>query len=241
MNLILDIGNSRTKYFAFEKGESIAEAVEEGHELALMDTFVSGKTFEKGIVGSVVDLDKTAEQRLQALPFPVLRMSGQTPTPIVNGYRTPETLGCDRLAAAVGAWCMHPKRPLLIIDAGSCITFDFVDAQGKYLGGNIAPGIPARLQAIDANFPRLPLVDEAGIVPEIGFDTVTAIRAGVVEGVRFEIEGYIAHFQRQFPDLLVLITGGSNIKIDKTREDILFADHFMVARGLDRILEYQNK
>ena len=167
-----------------------------------------------------------------------MQFNAQTPVPIRNNYRTPQTLGSDRLAAAIGAWSQHPAHPLLIIDAGSCITFDFVSADGAYEGGNIAPGLHARLRAIDDYFPRLPLVEAEGETPELGYDTETAIRSGIIEGMKHEIEGYIHHFKAKYPQLLVFLTGGDELNFVETIKSGIFADQFLVPRGLNHVLSH---
>lgn len=236
MNLIIDIGNTAGKYYLFEGGELYSHGHELGHELKFLDKI--GCEADAAIVSSVVDLPTVAEARLQQLPCPILRFSAAVSIPLTNRYCTPLTLGADRLAAAVGAWTRCPSQPLLIIDAGSCITFDFVSAEGAYMGGNIAPGLHARLRAIGDFFPRLPLVEAEGETPDLGFDTETAIRAGVIQGMRHEIEGYIDHFKRKYPSLLVFLTGGDEIHFADTIKNPIFADQILVPRGLNHILEF---
>lgn len=238
MDLTIDIGNTACKYFLFEDGQIVAHGSEMGHNLSGLLDWLDGTLPQRAIICSVVDLPQEARESINALPCPVLHFNHTTPVPIKNCYRTPTTLGLDRLAAAVGAWAQHQGKPLLIIDAGSCITFDFVSPQGEYLGGNIAPGLHARLQSIGDYFPRLPLVDAEGDVPALGYDTTTAIRAGAIEGIRHEIEGYIHHFRQKYEDLLVFLTGGDHFCFDETTKSIIFADQFLVARGLHCILGY---
>jgi len=237
MNLVIDIGNTTSKYFCFEGDELISNDREEGHDLSFLSAFCQQRA-DAAIVSTVVDLPAEAEERLRALPCPVLRFTATTPIPLHNRYRTPATLGTDRLAAAVGAWAQHAGHPLLVIDAGSCITFDFVTAEGDYMGGNIAPGLHARLQAIGDYFPRLPLVAAEGDTPELGYDTETAIRAGVIQGMRHEIQGYIATFSKRYDDLVVMLTGGDDIVFDQAVKRLMVTDHYMVPRGLNHILRY---
>ena len=238
MNLTIDIGNSRSKYVAFRGDVIDRRAVEEGHALSSLSAFIGDETVEAAIVSSVVDLPDEARGALAALSCQVLTLTGTTPTPLVNLYRTPSTLGTDRLAAAVGAAWMVPGRTLLIVDAGSCITFDVVTAAGEYLGGNIAPGMEARLRAIGDYFPRLPRVEAVGDVPELGYDTVTAIRAGVVNGIRNEIEGCIARLKRIYPDLVTLLTGGDTTCLHEDIPAEIREEPFCVPIGLNRILQY---
>ena len=239
MNLVIDIGNTASKFYLFDNGQLVRHEQEYGHDLCFLAEI--GEDAEAAIVSSVFNLPAEADSRLLALPCPTLRFSSATPIPIGNRYRTPETLGSDRLAAAVGAWMQAPGNPLLIIDAGSCITFDFVTAEGAYLGGNIAPGIHARLRAIDDYFPRLPLVDPEGPTPELGYDTETAIRAGVIEGMCHEIEGYIHHFREKYPSLLVFLTGGDLNHFVNTIKSPIFADQILVPRGLNHILDHNKR
>ena len=236
MNLIIDIGNTLCKYYVFEDGHLQNSHHEESHALQWLDTLTEQPA--AAIISSVVDLHEEAEKRLGRLGCPLVRFTSLTPTPLRNLYRTPETLGSDRLAAAVGAWTQRPGHAMLIVDAGSCVTYDFVNARGEYLGGNIAPGIHARLRAIDDYFPRLPLVDAEGDLPELGYDTPTAIRAGVIRGMQHEFEGYIKAFRRKYPSLLVFLTGGDAKLLAMTQTSRTFADDFLLPKGLNAILEH---
>ncbi|MBQ9286171.1 MAG: type III pantothenate kinase [Bacteroidaceae bacterium] len=236
MNLIIDIGNTLCKYYLFEHNELLSRHAEESHTFEWLDS-LSEKP-EAAIISTVVDLTEEAERRLDELGCPLVRFSASTLTPLRNLYHTPSTLGSDRLAAAVGAWTQQPGWPMLIVDAGSCVTFDFVSARGEYLGGNITPGIRARLRAIDDYFPRLPLVEPEGDVPDIGYDTETAIRAGVIRGMLHEFEGYINAFRRKYPSLLVFLTGGDAKHLAITQTSRTFADDFLLPKGLNAILEH---
>lgn len=241
MKLIIDIGNTMTKLVAFRGDEPVDMLKTEGMLLEELHAFAERHPFHSGIIGTVRNLPAEAEERLQSLPFPILRFNSSTPIPINNRYRTPETLGPDRLAAAVGAATLKPGFDLLIIDAGTCITYEVLDAQGNYWGGNIAPGMQMRLQALHEFTARLPLVRPEGEVPGMGYDTETAIRSGVLRGMKYEIEGYIRSMRTKYPGLLVFLTGGNKIKFDTTITDIIIADKYIVPRGLNRILDYNNE
>lgn len=238
MHLTIDIGNTRTKLVAFNGGEPAAWRVCEGQDLSEAAPFAEEHGCDSAILCSVRDVDAGGEACLSRLPCPLLRLTASTPVPLVCRYRTPATLGADRLAAAVGAWTVQPGHNLLVIDSGSCITFDLVTARGEYVGGNISLGLHARLSAVDLLFPRLPRVEAEGDVPELGYDTETAIRAGVVEGMRYEIEGYVRHFRSKYADLLVFLTGGDEFRLAETIKSRIFADPFIVPRGLEAILSY---
>lgn len=226
---------------AFQGDEPVDEIRAEGGALTGLDAFVLKHSFRRGILGAVRDLTPCEEEALAALKFPVLRFSSDTPVPISNRYRTPETLGRDRLAAVIGASSLKPGKDLLIIDAGTCITYEVIDARGNYWGGNIAPGMQMRLRALHEFTARLPLVDAEGEVPGMGYDTETAIRSGVLRGMKYEIEGYIKSLRSKFPHLLVFLTGGNNISFDSTITSSIFTDKFIVPRGLNKILDYNEE
>ena len=240
MKLIIDIGNTVAKLVAFDGDEPVEEVRTSNESLAALGAFAAKYAFTHGIVGAVREITPQAEERLQALHIPLLRFTSSTPGPITNRYRTPQTLGSDRLAAAVGARSLKPGKDLLIIDAGTCVTYEVIDALGNYWGGNIAPGMHMRLRALHEFTAKLPLVEAEGAVPGMGYDTDTAIRSGVLRGMKYEIEGYIRSMRAKYPKLLVFLTGGDKINFDTTIKSIIFADKFIVPRGLNKILDYNN-
>ncbi len=240
MKLIIDIGNTVAKLVAFD-GDHPLEAVRTSNTtLEALSTFAQKYAFECGIIGSVLNITPQAEEALKKLPFPVLRFRHDTPVPITSHYLTLQTLGADRLAAVVGARCLKPNTDLLIIDAGTCITYEVIDAKGNYWGGNIAPGMQMRLHALHDFTARLPLVSAEGDVPGMGYNTETAIRSGVLRGMKYEIEGYIRSMKRKYPSLEVFLTGGDKINFDTSIIKIVSADNFIVSRGLNKILDYNN-
>ena len=241
MKLIIDIGNSVVKMVAFQGDEPVDEIRAENGDLTGLDAFVSKHNFRSGIVGSVRGLTRNEEEALARLQFPLLRFSHDTPIPISNRYRTPETLGSDRLAAVIGASSLMPGKDLLIIDAGTCITYEVIDARGNYWGGNIAPGMQMRLRALHEYTARLPLVEAEGVVPGMGYDTETAIRSGVLRGMKYEIEGYIKSMRAKFPHLQVFLTGGNRINFDEDIRKLAFTDKYIVPRGLNKILDYNEE
>ena len=238
MKLIVDIGNSAAKLVAFDGNTPIEQIKTSGQTLEGLDAFAQKHHFTRGIVGTVTGITSEAEKALDALCFPVMRFTPDTPIPITNRYRTPQTLGADRLAAVVGARELKPDENLLIIDAGTCITYEIVDKMGNYWGGNIAPGMQMRLHALHDFTARLPLVDADGEVPGMGYDTETAIRAGVLRGMKYEIEGYIKSMRAKFPSLQVFLTGGDRINFDEGIKSMTFTDKYIVPRGLNKILDY---
>ena len=240
MNLVIDIGNTVAKLAAFD-GDELKEVVfDSNRTLAQLPEFCKRYPFERAIAVTVVDLEENVARSLEGLPFPVLWLDKDTPLPVQNLYETPQTLGYDRMAAVVAANACCPGRDLLVIDAGTCVTYEFVDAQGRYHGGNISPGMQMRFKALHHLTGHLPLVSAEGRMLPMGKDTETAIRAGVLKGMEYEIEGYIRRMKHKYPELLVFLTGGDDFSFDTNLKSIIFADRFLVLKGLNRILGYNN-
>lgn len=171
----------------------------------------------------------------------VLILDHQTELPIENLYETPETLGKDRLAAAVGANELFPDRNLLVIDAGTAITYDIVSEKNQFIGGNISPGLEMRFKALNQLTGKLPLVDKSDDYQTLGRNTTEAIRAGVQNGVIFEIEQTIDLFNRNYQNLQIIMTGGDSNFFDKKLNCSIFVHFNLTLIGLNRILEYNAK
>ena len=240
MNLVIDIGNTTAKMAAFKGDELLEVAYTDNSRLSDLSKFAAHYPFKQAIYSTVVNLNDEALEEIARLPFPCRKLTAETPVPVVNCYDTPETLGTDRIAAVIGAAFVKPGVPLLVIDAGTCITYEFLDADGRYQGGNISPGLEMRLKALNHFTSRLPLVPLQGPLPDVGKDTKTAIRLGVSKGVQYEIEGYIEDFRKKYPRLLVFLTGGDDFSFDTNIKNLIFADRFLVLKGLNCILNYNN-
>lgn len=242
MNLIIDIGNTCVKLVCFNEGKVVEEQRTDKDDVAALQSFCSHYPFSRGICSSVSDISEEYSAALSSLPFSMMEFkSGVTRVPIINKYSTPLTLGSDRLAAVVGANWLQPGRDVLVIDIGTCVTFDFINFSGEYLGGNISPGPTMRLKALNHFTARLPLVERRGDTPDFGTDTTTAIRSGVMNGIKYEIEGYIHSFLAKYPQLFVYLTGGVHLNLQFSENLSIFADDFIVPKGLNRILEYNNE
>ena len=238
MTLLLDFGNTRVKA-AVRNGASLETVYCGPAGLPDLKKAVQDLEVDGGMWCTVRPLEKETESWLLSKGLKPLLWD--TPIPIRNGYSTPQTLGMDRLAAAVGAWCMKPSNDLLVIDAGTAITFDFVSAQGEYRGGNIAPGISMRLKALHEHTGALPLVLPQGEAPVLGRDTETAIRSGVINGMRFEIDGLIRELRSKYPSLLVFLTGGDAEFFDIKGKSTTFAVPDLVLWGLSGIVGFNEK
>ena len=238
MNLIIDIGNSVAKLAVFDSNEIVEVHHCSNQLLEQLPGLCNRYVIEKGILSSVITLSEECKKQLDELNIPIIELDYRTPVPIKNLYQTPQTLGMDRLAAVVGANSIQPGKPLLVIDAGTCITYDFIDEKGQYHGGNISPGKRMRFKALHAFTDKLPEINPEGEKPLYGKTTETAIRSGVIGGIEFEIMGYISHLKKIYPELLVFLTGGDEFSFDTKLKNTIFADGFLVLKGLNRILIY---
>ena len=240
--LIVDIGNSSAKIALFD-GDTLTEQCCVSHTMlpkALKDKSLD-TTISAAIISSVVPLNEAIEETLEMLPYPCLRMSAQLKMPFDIAYKTPETLGPDRLAAVAEACAQQPGHNLLVIDMGTAITYDIVTSQGLYIGGNISPGIDMRLKALHHFTGKLPLINKEGQRSAVGVTTETAIREGVLQGVDKEIKGYIHEYMSKYPHLLVFLTGGGTFFLDNRTKSHIFVDDLLVMKGLNRILMLNNE
>lgn len=182
-------------------------------------------------------MDRGGAKGKNYLPF--LFFDHRTLLPIHNEYRSPGTLGWDRLAAVMGGRAFEPQKPLLCIDMGTCITYDFLDRENKYKGGAISPGLGLRSRAMNAYTARLPLVDIAKQTPLfLGTDTVGSIKSGIYYGVLGEMKEFIRQYRDAYGQVDVFICGGDAEIFESLTKDHIFVIPNLVLYGLDRILTY---
>jgi type III pantothenate kinase len=239
MNLIIDQGNTLCKVACIDPDGSIvfSTVFEALTSEILLDLFHNFKPVN-GILSTVKVFDPQMIAILNTRLKTFVELGPDTPLPIQNGYATPATLGFDRLAAAVGAWSLQPGKPLLVIDLGTAVTYDFVNAEGIFTGGNIAPGVRTRLKSLHHFTGKLPLVEPTSQFDLLGNSTETAIRSGVMQGILFEIHGYIDALKLQYPSLFAFLTGGDLIYFDGKLKNGIFVDANLVLTGLNRILRH---
>jgi type III pantothenate kinase len=195
----------------------------------------------KAILSAVKAVDQEIIRFLSGNFEFFLELDDQTSLPIENIYETPETLGKDRLAAAVGANELFPDQNLLIIDAGTAITYDLVSEKNQFVGGNISPGLEMRFKALNQFTGKLPLVKYDDDTELIGRNTMEAIRAGVQNGILFEMNGTIDLFNRNYKNLQIIMTGGDSNFFDRKLNYSIFVHFNITLIGLNRILEYNAK
>lgn len=245
MKLIIDYGNTLVKIALFQKSSVItiksykSISVEQLNKLLKEIENSNDLTvpIENAIVSSVINYPKAVKSYLEQR-YNLLELNTHTPLPIKICYNTPETLGNDRIALAVAGSTLYSGKNLLIIDAGTCITYDFVNKNKEYFGGSISPGIQMRFKALNTFTDKLPLVNPTDSVDLIGNSTTESILSGVMNGIYSEIDGIIDRYKSNFPGIEIILTGGDIIYFDKKLKNNIFANSNLVLKGLNIILDY---
>ncbi|MCF6357777.1 MAG: type III pantothenate kinase [Draconibacterium sp.] len=242
MNLVIDIGNTRTKFSVFNRGEVlITVPVDEFKPEHIIVLKNEHPDLNKVILSATKNYSTELKKALQQNFGEFIELNANTPLPIENHYKTKDTLGKDRIAAVVGASSLYPQNNILIIDAGTAITYDIINDKNEYLGGNISPGIDMRFKALNSFTDKLPLVTQQEYDKLYGTSTESAIRAGVQNGVVFEVDRAIDTFKEFYNNLKVIITGGNAEFFEKKLKNSFFVHFNLIAMGLNRILEYNGQ
>jgi type III pantothenate kinase len=238
MNLVIDIGNTLSKLALFKGNELIEFSSTEKLDVAFLQSLVEKKSgIKSAILSSVISHPVDINVFLKK-QFHFIELNTSTKLPLKNCYKTPETLGKDRLAVAVGANQLFRNTNVLAIDAGTCIKYDFVNDKNEYLGGGISPGIDIRFKALHTFTDKLPLLSFQQFEKLVGENTNESILSGVVNGAVHEVKGIITEYEKQFPNLKVLFTGGYSGFFEKQLKNTIFADLFLVLKGLNVILNF---
>ena len=238
MNLIIDIGNTRSKLAVFEKDIVVEIFVVETSEIVKeLKKITSKHLVSHSIMSTVVNIADNITKEIVDLVNP-LQLTSEVKIPFKNLYATPKTLGVDRIALVAAAVKKYSNKNVLVIDAGTCITFDFVSKDKEYLGGAISLGIMMRYKALHEFTSKLPLLSLKELSSFIGNDTNSSIHSGVINGVCNEIDGVINQYKKMHQDLTVVLTGGDTIFLAKQLKSIIFANPNFVLEGLHTVLTY---
>ncbi|WP_335967334.1 type III pantothenate kinase [Galbibacter sp. PAP.153] len=238
MNLIIDVGNSFVKIAVFKEDRLlVVEKSSEGTFInKISKLFQSYPSVKQIMVSSVGKLSHLQTKALSVFA-PVSVLGANTKVPFKNAYATPNTLGMDRIALIAAAYYKYKGENCLVIDAGSCITYDFIDKKGVYHGGAIAPGLHMRLKAMHTFTANLPLIDSLEFIDFIGNSTKGCMISGAVNGSVNEIEATILQYQERFKDLTVILTGGDSHFLSKRLKSSIFAHPNFLLEGINYILE----
>ena len=235
MNLVIDYGNSAAKVGIFEQHELIQKHL--FSDAGELKKFLENFSADNFIISSV----KVDAHSVMSWAQPTQKkfvLDKTLPLPIQIDYATPHTLGVDRIAGVCGANQIFPDHHCLVIDAGTCITYDLITREGKFLGGGISPGLSMRFQAVHTFTAKLPLVRPVNEVLLIGRSTESCIQSGVINGLLEEIEGIIRQYKLKFEDLQVILCGGDARFFENKLKASIFASPELVLRGLNSILIY---
>lgn len=239
MQLVIDIGNTRSKLAVFDQNDlkdiKIATKITEELLSGIVGEFPA---IDRAIVSSVAGEEESISNYLFVNDVNTLILNDSMPLPFINRYETRKTLGKDRIAAVAGACFLYPKKNVLIIDAGTAVTFDFINADEQYLGGNISPGLTMRYKALHEFTARLPLLEPENEFDLLGKSTNGALVSGVQQGIVFEIQGYIENLEKQYPGIVVIITGGDARFFDNILKKTIFVVSDLTLIGLNYIMRY---
>lgn len=241
-NLVIDIGNTFSKVAIFKQRELVhyqrLTVLDEASLADLIDQFQVKNVTVSSVKQNISELADFLKQRINYIPFTTAITAG-----VKNNYQTLATLGLDRWAKVIAAHCLHPNEACLMIDAGTCITYDVLTKESEYFGGSISLGINMRFKALNYYTGRLPLINwnqEDEIIPK-GTNTENALKNGVLQGIINEIEGFIALENKKNEALKVILTGGDADFLNKQLKNSIFAsqikyDQYLVLKGLNEVI-----
>lgn len=238
MNLILDVGNSLVKCALFQKGEILEKHTfsSDGGELDI-DKLILKHSPKNAIWCGVADTQTALKSNL-AQKVPTVEVNYRMKLPFQNLYKTPTTLGHDRIALVSGAALLFPHSAVLVVDAGSCVTFDFIDEKGQYFGGSISPGLNMRYKALGHFTDKLPTLTPEHFNNFTGSNTREAIHAGVYRGFLYEIQARINQYVTENEFLTIILTGGDLDYLRIETKNRIFANPNFLLESLNVLLDY---
>lgn len=243
MDILIDAGNTNIKVVVFETLTSLKKEVisYDGWEEKFLIFFNNFKEIDNVIVSNTGKNIDDIKNFISKYGIRIFEITKEVLFPFKNLYKTPDTLGVDRMVLASGANLFYPQKNVLIIDAGTCITYDLINMDGEYLGGAISPGIYIRYKSLNTFTAKLPLLEIN--IPEniIGKTTEESIHSGVVNGVLFEIQGYIEYYNEHFTNLTVILTGGNAIFLANQLKSTIFADENFLLKSLYQLFLYNQE
>lgn len=241
MNLIIDIGNTQVKAAVFELDRiELSVSFDENHFLKHLKEILKNHKITQCILSSVKEMNQEYIDELHKIPF-FIRLDCFTKVPFKNLYATPKTLGVDRIALVAASVSLYPLKNSLIIDAGTCITYDFINSKNEYLGGSISPGIDMRYKSLCDYTSKLPKLEKGNTFNLIGTSTSESIHSGVINGIVNEIKCVVDQYEQDFYDLTVVLTGGDTKFLSKQLKNGIFANQNFLLHGLNKILTFNNQ
>jgi type III pantothenate kinase len=242
MILTIDVGNTRIKGAVFEGDTLLNPFICLKNELqkSIQDILKTHKGVTDLVVSSVSDIEKPSFCNFDE-SLKVHFVSHKDSFPFINKYETPQTLGVDRLVLAAGATLLYPNQNRLVIDAGTCVTYDFIDENNNYLGGAISPGLRLRYESLPNYTQKLPLLSSERPKHFIGQSTSESIHSGVVNGLVHEIDGFIAQYKEHYPNFIIILTGGDTYFLANQLKNTIFANSNFLLESLNQTFQYKTK
>jgi len=240
MILTVDVGNTRIKAAVFE-GDILLEYfvfMKNDLQKNIENILKKFKNITHLVVASVGNVEKDSFLAFND-ELIVHFVTHNDPFPFVNGYRTPETLGIDRMVLAAGATLQFPSRNRLVIDAGTCVTYDFIDDNDTYLGGAISPGLRLRYESLHNYTSKLPLLELGNPKHFIGSSTSQSIHSGIVNGLVYEIDGFIDEYKGLSSNFIIILTGGDTEFLAKRLKNTIFANSNFLIESLNQTFQYK--
>ena len=239
MKLVIDLGNTFQKMAVFSDAEILTLYTPEQLHTTLLQEVFEHYNISSCLLSSVIHHNEAIEDFLNTR-CKLFVLNHQTPLPIKNKYQTPETLGNDRVASAVSAHDLFPYTNVLVIDAGTCVKYDYINATGEYFGGAISPGLHMRFSALHTITDKLPLIDLIEYNTLIGTNTSESILSGVINGTIAEIDGIIDLYRANYAPLQIILSGGDADYLVGKLKNKIFAVSNIVLTGLKVILDYND-
>ena len=239
MLLTIDVGNTRIKAAVFEQNTLIELFVFTKDDLLTKTNYILTEfpKIKNLVVATVGNVEKEMFLSLKS-KVEIHFITHESKFPFTNLYSTPTTLGIDRMVLATGAVLRFPNQNRLVIDAGTCITYDFIDENNNYLGGAISPGIRIRYESLNQQTAKLPLLTKKHPENFIGNSTQESIHSGVINGVAIEIDGFIELYKTQYAKFIIILTGGDSEFLAIQLKNTIFANSNFLLESLNQTFQY---
>ena len=242
MLLAIDIGNTRIKAAVFEQNTRLETFTFPIEEIQKKVNFIlkANQKITDLVVSSVRNTENSVFSTIGS-HIKIYFITNKSHFPFENRYETPDSLGIDRMVLAAGAVLRFPKQNRLVIDAGTCVTYDFIDEENNYLGGAISPGIRLRYESLHNYTAKLPLLSVSIPDKTIGSSTQGSIHSGVVNGLTNEIDGFIEFYQERFANIIIILSGGDAEFLAKRLKNTIFANSNFLLESLNQTFQYNHK
>ena len=239
MHLVIDVGNTQIKIAVFEQNKQVEYLTANQNELlsTIKALKIKYPNIQKAIVASVGTIENSILSSLKN-SIEIQYLTKECKFPFINTYSTPNTLGIDRMVLAAGAVLEYPNQNRLVIDIGTCITYDFIDENNNYLGGAISPGIRLRYESMNQKTAKLPSLTKKKPLHFIGNSTESCMHSGVVNGIALEIDGFIELYKAQYTNFITILTGGDSDFLAMRLKNTIFANSNFLLKSLNQTFQY---